>query len=62
MKAKLSELKEQHCAARTDKQRDEIRRQIKALADQDPAACAAAALELIQETNDRIKKLAARLK
>jgi hypothetical protein len=60
MKNELLKLKELHAAARTDKQRDEVDRKMKVLADQNPDAFAAAMIELARGSADQAEELALR--
>lgn len=60
MKNDILKLKEQYHAARTGEQRDEIDRQIKALADQNPDAFASTMVELARETAGRAEELVLR--
>lgn len=60
MKNEISKLKERYHTARTDKQRDEIDRQIKALANQNPDAFATAMVELARGTAEQAEEVSMR--
>ncbi len=60
MKKELLKLQEQYRTARSDKKREEIDRQMKALADQNPDEFAAAMVELARGSADQAEELALR--